>query len=535
MSQYGAYGYALHGADYRFILAHYYQGTALATTNPDADRAGAAGHRPARRSRRRERGRRRRRAVTRRHAPTRSRRRARPAADRRPAPASGRPRSRGAADRLRARRRCSVPGTGSYRGSLQFSRRRPAACRPSTRSGSTTTCAASSPPRCRPAGLRPALEAQAVAARTYAITTAVGGTGYDLYDDTRSQMYGGVGAETPATDAAVAATSGQIVTYDGAPGGHLLLLQLRRLHREHPERLGRAPPRSHGCAASPTPTTAPASDPYHRWSYADERGRGRAPSSAGWSRARCVGIAVTQHGVSPRIIAGPGRRHPRATTVSGTPLQPDLQPADPGPAFTTITTAGPTVRLSGTVFRRRRRPAQRPAADRAGAGARWPARADRRGATAPGRRSGRYRVARGPSTARAVPVPGRVAGAAAASRTAFGWVRLAAACPARCWRSTARSSCTARSSRCPDSITGADGHPVNALLGAVNLILRIAADRPPRAIVVCFGAEAAALPDRAVPRLPRRSARRSPTRCAWQFDRAPDLFDAFGWDSTIIG
>ena len=29
MSQYGAYGYALHGKDYRFILAHYYRGTTL--------------------------------------------------------------------------------------------------------------------------------------------------------------------------------------------------------------------------------------------------------------------------------------------------------------------------------------------------------------------------------------------------------------------------------------------------------------------------------------------------------------------------
>ena len=35
MSQYGAYGYALHGKDYRFILAHYYQGTSIGTTNPD--------------------------------------------------------------------------------------------------------------------------------------------------------------------------------------------------------------------------------------------------------------------------------------------------------------------------------------------------------------------------------------------------------------------------------------------------------------------------------------------------------------------
>src|ERR1700722_15445740 len=36
MSQYGAYGYALHGKDYRFILAHYYQGTSIGTTNPNS-------------------------------------------------------------------------------------------------------------------------------------------------------------------------------------------------------------------------------------------------------------------------------------------------------------------------------------------------------------------------------------------------------------------------------------------------------------------------------------------------------------------
>src|SRR4051794_34176539 len=29
MSQYGAYGYAVHGKDYRFILAHYYSGTTI--------------------------------------------------------------------------------------------------------------------------------------------------------------------------------------------------------------------------------------------------------------------------------------------------------------------------------------------------------------------------------------------------------------------------------------------------------------------------------------------------------------------------
>src|SRR5437588_5064436 len=34
MSQYGAYGYALHGKDYRFILGHYYRNTRLGRTNP---------------------------------------------------------------------------------------------------------------------------------------------------------------------------------------------------------------------------------------------------------------------------------------------------------------------------------------------------------------------------------------------------------------------------------------------------------------------------------------------------------------------
>jgi DNA polymerase-1 len=82
----------------------------------------------------------------------------------------------------------------------------------------------------------------------------------------------------------------------------------------------------------------------------------------------------------------------------------------------------------------------------------------------------------------------------------------------------------------PDSITGADAHPVNALLGAVNLILRIAADCDPRAIVVCFGAEAGAY---RVDLYPGYHAQRPPVPDAlgWQFEQAPALFDAFGWSS----
>jgi SpoIID/LytB domain protein len=62
-----------------------------------------------------------------------------------------------------------------------------------------------------------ALEAQAVASRTYALTDHAGGSRFDVYADTRSQVYRGAAAESTATNAAVAATAGQIVTYGGQP------------------------------------------------------------------------------------------------------------------------------------------------------------------------------------------------------------------------------------------------------------------------------------------------------------------------------
>ena len=62
-----------------------------------------------------------------------------------------------------------------------------------------------------------ALEAQAIASRTYALTAHAGGARFDVYSDTRSQMYRGVAAETAATNAAAAATVGQVVLYAGRP------------------------------------------------------------------------------------------------------------------------------------------------------------------------------------------------------------------------------------------------------------------------------------------------------------------------------
>ena len=62
-----------------------------------------------------------------------------------------------------------------------------------------------------------ALQAQAIASRTYALTAHAGGSRFDVYADTRSQVYLGTAAETAATNAAVRATAGQIVLYAGHP------------------------------------------------------------------------------------------------------------------------------------------------------------------------------------------------------------------------------------------------------------------------------------------------------------------------------
>ncbi len=67
-----------------------------------------------------------------------------------------------------------------------------------------------------PSGWAPeALKAQAVAARSYALATRAVGAPFDVYSDTRSQMYLGVSAESSGATAAVNATKGTVVLYDG--------------------------------------------------------------------------------------------------------------------------------------------------------------------------------------------------------------------------------------------------------------------------------------------------------------------------------
>jgi 5'-3' exonuclease len=84
----------------------------------------------------------------------------------------------------------------------------------------------------------------------------------------------------------------------------------------------------------------------------------------------------------------------------------------------------------------------------------------------------------------------------------------------------------------PDTIKGADGQPVNALLGTANLILREVEEHEPRAVVLCFGPDAA---DYRVELFDGYHAQRPevPDTLAPQFAASKDFFEAFGWTVAV--
>src|SRR5580704_11477039 len=86
----------------------------------------------------------------------------------------------------------------------------------------------------------------------------------------------------------------------------------------------------------------------------------------------------------------------------------------------------------------------------------------------------------------------------------------------------------------PKSIKGADGRPVNALLGTVNALLAALEARPARAVVACFGAQEARY---RVELYPPYHAHRDPmpAELADQWQRAPQLLASFGWIAFDAG
>jgi len=80
----------------------------------------------------------------------------------------------------------------------------------------------------------------------------------------------------------------------------------------------------------------------------------------------------------------------------------------------------------------------------------------------------------------------------------------------------------------PKTITGPDGAPVNALLGTANLIVREVEEHRPRAVVLCFGPDAATYRTELYPAY-HADRDKLPDELAPQWMECSDFFESFGW------
>ncbi len=166
-----------------------------------------------------------------------------------------------------------------------------------------------------------ALKAQAVAARSYVLSSGGHGSTFDVFDDTRSQVYGGVGAETAKTDQAVAATSLQVVLYGGkvaqtfffsTSGGHTENNEFSSLGFGQP-----AVPYLRGVEDS---YEAEVGSPNEHWKRKYSPGRMSSALGSLGLRGKLRNIVVTQRGASPRIVHANLVGSGGTTTVTGPQL-----------------------------------------------------------------------------------------------------------------------------------------------------------------------------------------------------------------------
>ena len=85
----------------------------------------------------------------------------------------------------------------------------------------------------------------------------------------------------------------------------------------------------------------------------------------------------------------------------------------------------------------------------------------------------------------------------------------------------------------PDSIVGPDGKPVNALLGTANLVLREIEVHQPRAVVLCFGPDAASYRTELYPAYHAEREAAMPDDLSPQFAASRAFFEAFGWTVAV--
>ncbi|MGI8462463.1 MAG: SpoIID/LytB domain-containing protein [Solirubrobacterales bacterium] len=165
-----------------------------------------------------------------------------------------------------------------------------------------------------------ALKAQAVVARSYALSTTVDGDGFDLYDDTRSQVYGGKSSEAGPTNRAVKATAGEVVEnngqiavtyYHSTSGGRTESIQFG---------FPGAEPRSYLKGVKDPYDDA---SPHYRWNESFSRGEIES-RLGGLVQGRLRDIEVLKTGTSPRIVKARVVGSAGSETVSGATLQGQL-------------------------------------------------------------------------------------------------------------------------------------------------------------------------------------------------------------------
>ncbi|HEV3318466.1 MAG TPA: SpoIID/LytB domain-containing protein [Solirubrobacteraceae bacterium] len=181
-----------------------------------------------------------------------------------------------------------------------------------------------------------ALEAQAIASRTYALTAHAGGQRFDVYSDTRSQVYRGVAAETAQTNAAVAATAGQIVTYAGAPAITYFFASSGGMTED----VQNAWPGS-----EPQPWLRGVPDPYDAGAQAHWKlSMSFATAAArlqGLVKGTFRGIEVLKRGYSPRVLTAAILGSAGTTRVSGATLAERLGLQDTWAYFSVRSGHGP--------------------------------------------------------------------------------------------------------------------------------------------------------------------------------------------------
>ena len=269
-----------------------------------------------------------------------------------------------------------------------------------------------------------ALEAQAIASRTYALTDHAGGSRFDVYADTRSQVYEGAAAETASSNAAVAATGGQIVEYADQPAITYYFASSGGMTEDNENSFP---------GSTPEPWLRGVPDAYETRSSSWKLSMSFATAGArlgGLFKGSFRGIEVLRRGVSPRIVTAEVLGSRGDDPVSGPELEARLG-LDSAWAYFSVKNGASVTRepdLSGQAPFSPRPPKPRRRLRR-----RAPPRAPRAGLRRRAPRVWRARAAARRRPERSAP----------SRRGAY----AAAACRLRCCSSTSRGCCIDRSSR----------------------------------------------------------------------------------------